>query len=76
MLGGALFEQEKGDGATPEQAAELGITHNAAKIVLSRLRMRYRELLRKEVGRLVGDPAEVDDEIAHLVRVLRVLRGL
>lgn len=73
VLGDALFEHEKGGGATLEQAAELGITHNAAKIVLSRLRMRYRELLRKEVGRLVGDPAEVDDEIAHLVRVLRRL---
>ena len=71
ILGGCLFDQEKGEGATPEQAAELGVSHNAAKITLSRMRQRYRELLRKEVASLVGDAADVDDEIAHLVRVLR-----
>lgn len=71
ILGGCIFDQDKGEGATPAQSAELGISHNAAKTALSRMRQRYRELLRKEVARLVGDPAEVDDEIAHLARVLR-----
>jgi RNA polymerase sigma factor (sigma-70 family) len=73
VLSAALFDQTKGEGATSEQAAELGVTHNAAKIALTRLRQRYREILRKEVTRLVDDPAEVDDEIAHLIRVLRGL---
>jgi DNA-directed RNA polymerase specialized sigma24 family protein len=71
VLGGCIFDQAKGEGATPEQAAELGISHNAAKTTLSRMRQRYRELLRKEVARLVGNVSEVDDEITHLARVLR-----
>ena len=70
LLKESLFDLTKGDGASLEQAAALGISLNAAKIALSRLRQRYRELLRKEVSRLVEDPAEVDDEISHLVRVL------
>lgn len=71
ILGGTLFDHEKGDGATLEQATELGISQNAAKIVLTRMRQRYRELLREEVSRLVGDAGDVDEEIAHLVRALR-----
>jgi RNA polymerase sigma-70 factor (ECF subfamily) len=70
VLKDSLFDVAKGEGASDEQAAILGISHNAAKIALSRLRQRYRELVRKEVSRLVEDPAEVDEEIAHLVRVL------
>ncbi|MCX6855175.1 MAG: sigma-70 family RNA polymerase sigma factor [Verrucomicrobia bacterium] len=70
LLQESLFDLTKGEGASAEQAAALGISLNAAKIALSRLRQRYRELLRKEVSRLVEDPAEVDDEISHLVRVL------
>ena len=70
VLQGALFDLNKGEGATEAQAAALGISHNAAKVALSRLRQRYRELVRLEVTRLVEDPAEVDEEIAHLIRVL------
>jgi len=70
VLQGSLFDVTKGEGATQDQASALGISLNAAKIALSRLRQRYRELVRKEVSRLVEDPAEVDEEIAHLVRVL------
>lgn len=70
VLQESLFDITKGEGASAEQAAALGISLNAARIALSRLRQRYRELLRKEVSRLVDDPSEVDDEIAHLVQVL------
>ena len=70
VLQGSLFDVTKGEGATEEQAASLGISLNAAKVALSRLRQRYRELVKKEVTRLVEDPADVDEEIAHLIRVL------
>jgi DNA-directed RNA polymerase specialized sigma24 family protein len=70
VLQASLFDVTKGEGASEAQAAALGISLNATKIALSRLRQRYRELLRKEVSRLVENPAEVDDEIAHLVSVL------
>lgn len=70
VLQASLFDLTKGEGATEAQATALGISQNAAKIALSRLRQRYRELLRIEVSRLVEDPSEVDAEIAHLVHVL------
>lgn len=73
VLHGSLFDLEKGEGATLEQATALGISHNAARITLSRLRQRFGELLKSEISRLVETPAEVDQEIAHLVRVLRGL---
>src|SRR5262249_31095619 len=58
---------------TDEQgrAEELGLSEGAARTVLSRLRTRYRELVREEVARLVDDPADDDDEIAHLAQALR-----
>jgi RNA polymerase sigma factor (sigma-70 family) len=70
VLQTSLFDVTKGEGATQEQADALGLSLNATKVALSRLRQRYRELLRKEVSRLVEDPTEVDEELAHLVRVL------
>ena len=70
MLQGSLFDLTKGEGASEDHAKALGISHNAAKVALSRLRQRYRELLRKEVSCLVEDASEVDEEIAHLARVL------
>ena len=71
VLQGQLFDATKGEGVTEEQATRIGLTANAAKVALTRMRKRYREMLRLEVARLVEDPAEVDDELAHLMRVLR-----
>ena len=70
ILQHALFDLAKGQGATQSHADALGISLNATKIALSRLRNRFRELLRLEVSRLVSDPLEVNEEIAHLIRVL------
>jgi len=54
----------------PEIAAELQISEEAARQMASRLRKRYRELLREEVSHTVATPAEVDDEIRSLFQVL------
>ena len=35
-----------------------------------RLRGRYRQLLRDEIGRTVADPAEIDGEIAALLAAI------
>jgi len=51
-------------------AASLNLTESALKSALFRLRARYREVLRQEVGQTVSDPREVDDEIRHLLEVL------
>jgi RNA polymerase sigma-70 factor (ECF subfamily) len=49
-----------------EVAERLGATEAAVKMTVSRLRQRYRQLLRAEIARTVSSPDEVDDEIRHL----------
>jgi RNA polymerase sigma-70 factor (ECF subfamily) len=54
-----------------ELAPRLGLSEGALKVAVHRLRRRFRQLLREEVARNVADPAEVDEELRHLVAVLR-----
>jgi RNA polymerase sigma-70 factor (ECF subfamily) len=75
---GILFERLKdslvGDQHGPLQAqiaAELDMTENAVKQAFHRFRRRYRLLLRKEIGRTVVQPGDVEDELRHLISVLR-----
>ena len=53
-----------------EVAASLGLTEGAVKMAAHRLRGRYRQLLRDEIGRTVADPAEIDGEIAALLAAI------
>jgi RNA polymerase sigma-70 factor (ECF subfamily) len=59
-------------GAVPyaEAAAKLGISENAAKSAVHRLRERYRTIFREEILLTVNDETEVEDEIRHLLEVL------
>jgi RNA polymerase sigma-70 factor (ECF subfamily) len=49
-----------------EAAAELGMSESAARMATSRLRGRYRELLRDEIAHTVIAPDEIDEEIRDL----------
>jgi RNA polymerase sigma factor (sigma-70 family) len=51
-------------------AQKLGITENAARVAVHRLRQRYRQLIRAEVASTVASPAEVDEEMRYLFEVL------
>jgi RNA polymerase sigma factor (sigma-70 family) len=51
-------------------AARFGMSESAVHVMMHRLRSRFRELLRAEIAELVNSPTEIDDEIAHLIRVL------
>jgi RNA polymerase sigma-70 factor (ECF subfamily) len=51
-------------------AERFGVTESTVKSWVHRLRRRYRERLREEVAHTVGSPAEVQDELRHLMRVL------
>jgi RNA polymerase sigma-70 factor (ECF subfamily) len=51
-------------------AAELGMTEDAVKMAVCRLRLRYREHLNEEIGHTVASAAEVDEELRHLFRML------
>ena len=63
-----------GAGAMPsnqeEAAARLGVPIATLRTWLSRLRQRYRNLLRMEVASTVSDPADVDGELHYLHRIL------
>lgn len=52
----------------PRLNAAFGMTDGAIRTSLSRLRARFREIIRMEVARLVDDPAEIEDEILHLLK--------
>jgi DNA-directed RNA polymerase specialized sigma24 family protein len=63
----------QGDNLAPSYAAigaELGMSDGAARVAAHRLRGRYRELLREEVGRTTDEPTAIDSEIADLLATL------
>jgi RNA polymerase sigma-70 factor (ECF subfamily) len=51
-------------------AQELGMTVSAVKTAVSRLRVRYGELVREEVAHTVSSPGEIEAEIRHLLAVI------
>jgi RNA polymerase sigma factor (sigma-70 family) len=51
-------------------ARELNMPIDTLRSHLSRLRARYRELLREEVTRTIGAAEDVDEELRHLCRIL------
>ena len=74
----ALFDQlkellvgERGRPTQAEIATQLGMTENAVKQAFHRLRQSYRMLLREEIAQTVIAPGDVEDELRHLVSVLR-----
>ena len=54
----------------PELAARLAMTESTIRSHVTRLRARYREMLRAEVRRTVDSESEVDAELRELLRVL------
>ncbi|HEY8748672.1 MAG TPA: sigma-70 family RNA polymerase sigma factor [Tepidisphaeraceae bacterium] len=53
-----------------EIASELQISSDAIKMAVSRMRKRYRELLRQNIADTVASPEDVDDELRHLFSAL------
>jgi RNA polymerase sigma factor (sigma-70 family) len=49
---------------------KLGMSEGAVRVAVSRLRERYRQYLREEISQTVASPAEVEEELRHLFRVL------
>lgn len=63
--------EDKGEVSFAEAAARLSVTEAAVKSFVKRLRMRYRELFREELGKTVADPAQIEEELRHLVTILQ-----
>lgn len=68
-LAGRMWGRDGGR-SYAEIGTRLGLTENAARGAMHRLRQRYRERLRGEVAQTVLDDSDVDDELRYLVRVV------
>lgn len=71
VLKGFLTE-EKGTSSYADAARSLGISPQAVKSAVHRLRQRWRELMREEIAHTVqaATSQEIDDEIRYLIQVL------
>ena len=62
-----------GDTATSSQAdaaSRLGLTEGAVKVMIHRLRKRFRAVVRTAISQTLRDPALVDEELRHLIESL------
>jgi RNA polymerase sigma-70 factor (ECF subfamily) len=66
-----LLPDEPDAPSRAEIAARLGMTDNALRQAFHRFRHRYQLLLREEIGHTVADPSEIEDELRHLISILR-----
>ena len=66
-----LLPDEPGAPSRTEIASHLGITDNALRQALYRFRQRYQLLLREEISHTVAIASDVEDELRHLITVLR-----
>jgi RNA polymerase sigma-70 factor (ECF subfamily) len=55
-------------------AAEAGLSEEAFKKAVQRMRKRYHELFREEIAQTVANQAEVDEELKHLSEVMAACR--
>ena len=52
-------------------ASEFDVTENAVKQAFYRFRQRYQTLLREEIAHTVAIPSDIEDELRHLIAVVR-----
>jgi len=66
-----LLPDEPNAPSQADIAAQLGMTENAVRQAFHRFRQRYQELLREEIAHTVATPGDIEDELRHLVAVVR-----
>ncbi len=66
-----LLPDEPGAPSQGEIAARLGMTENAIRQAFHRFRRRYQFLLREEIAHTVAMPSDIEDELRHLIAVVR-----
>lgn len=74
---GAVFDRLKGhlttagdEGTHRDAARDLDLSAGAVKVNVHRLRARYGELIREEVGHTLERPEDLEDELGSLFRAL------
>jgi RNA polymerase sigma factor (sigma-70 family) len=66
-----LLPDEPGAPSQADIAAQLGMTENAVRQAFHRFRQRYQSLLREEIAHTVATPSDIEDELRHLISVVR-----
>jgi len=66
-----LLAGESGQLSQAKIAGEFGMTENAVKQAFHRFRQRYQLLLREEIAHTVAVPGDIEDELRHLIGILR-----
>ena len=66
-----LLPDEPGAPSQADIAARLNMTENAVRQAFYRFRQRYQSLLREEIAHTVANPGDIEDELRHLIAVIR-----
>jgi len=66
-----FLTNEPGAGSYAETAVQLGMSEQGVKSAVHRMRQRFGDLMREEIGQTVADSREIDSELRHLLGVLR-----
>ena len=66
-----LLPDEPGALSQADVARQLGMTENAVRQAFHRFRQRYRSILREEIAHTVATPGDIEDELRHLILVVR-----
>src|SRR5438445_2129958 len=66
-----LLPDEPGAPSRADIAAKFGMTENAVTQAFHRFRQRYQSLLREEIAHTVATPGDIEDELRHLIAVVR-----
>jgi RNA polymerase sigma-70 factor (ECF subfamily) len=53
-----------------EAACRLDLNEGAVKVAIHRLRRRFREVIKNEIGQTLNDRAQVDEELHYLLEAL------
>jgi RNA polymerase sigma-70 factor (ECF subfamily) len=68
---GGFLSGEKQSLSYADAALRLHMSEGAVRVAVHRLRTRYGQLLRQAIAETLADPSDVDEELRHLLSVLR-----
>jgi RNA polymerase sigma factor (sigma-70 family) len=66
-----MLMDKPGRPSQAQVASEFDMTENAVKQVFYRFRQRYQTILREEIAHTVALPSDIEDEMRHLIAVVR-----
>ena len=66
-----LLGDDPGAPSQADIAAQLGMTENAVSQAFHRFRQSYQSVLREEIAHTVATPGDIENELRHLIAVIR-----